>query len=65
MVHGAVDGYSRLITFLCCNNNNRSSTVFQCFQTALQQYGLPDRIRSDRGGENVQAHLIIMWELTV
>lgn len=56
MVHGGIDGYSRLIVFLQCSNNNRSNTVLQAFQSGVQQYGLPERIRSDRGGENVQVH---------
>ena len=36
MVQGAVDGYSRLIVYLRCSNNNKGSTVFQAFQIALQ-----------------------------
>ena len=54
VVHGAVDGYSRLITFLDCNDNNRSSTVFALFNSGILKYGLPERIRTDMGGENVQ-----------
>lgn len=42
-----------MIIFLQCSDNNRASTVFQCFSRAVQSYGLPSRIRSDRGGENV------------
>ena len=40
--------------FLCANNNNRASTVLQCFLTAVHQHGLPHRVRSDKGGENVE-----------
>ena len=53
MVHGGIDGFSRLIVFLQCSSNNRSSTVLRAFQNGVQEYGLPERIRSDRGGENV------------
>ena len=54
VVHGAIDGFSRLIVYLQCNNNNKSSTVLGAFQRGVEQHGLPERIRSDRGGENVQ-----------
>ncbi len=32
---------------------HKVDTVFRSFSTAVQSYGLPSRIRSDRGGENV------------
>jgi len=56
IVHGGIDGYSWLIVFLCCSSNkanNRSSTVFSHFMSAVQRYGLPSRVRSDQGHENV------------
>ena len=53
VVHGAVDGYSRLVVYLHCSNNNRAETVFQLFQEAVNQHGLPSRLRTDKGGENV------------
>ena len=54
VIHGAIDGFSRLIMFLKVSNNNRASTVLSAFTEAIQEYGLPSRIRTDRGGENVQ-----------
>lgn len=56
VIHGGIDGYSRLVTFLNASNNNRSSTVFQSFVTAVSHYGIPSRIRTDIGGENTDAH---------
>ena len=52
VVHGAVDGYSRTIVYICCSTNNRASTVMASFSRAVRKYGLPDKVRSDLGGEN-------------
>ena len=54
VVHGGIDGYSRFVVFLTCNNNNKSETVFQLFEKAIHEYGVPDRIRTDKGGENIK-----------
>ena len=53
VIHGAIDGYSRLIMFLKASSNNYASTVFTGFKSAINEFGLPSRIRIDRGGENV------------
>ena len=53
VVHGGIDGYSLLIMYLRVANNNRSDTGLAAFQHGIQQYGLPLRVRTDRGGENV------------
>ena len=52
VIHGAVDGYIRLITFMKCSTNNKSETVFHNFTEAVQKYGMPLRVRTDHGGEN-------------
>ena len=52
--HGGIDGYSRTITYLHCSTNNRASTVFKLFVEAIRKYGLPSRVRSDQGLENVR-----------
>ena len=62
VIHGSVDGYSRLIVFLQCSNNNKSSTVLSYFLRSLQLYGLPERIQTDRGGENVQ---VLLYKIIV
>jgi hypothetical protein len=53
VIHGFIDGYSRLITGLQASNNNRARTVFQLFQVAARLYGVPSRVRGDHGMENL------------
>lgn len=54
IVHGFIDGYSRLITGLCASNNNRAATVLSVFMEAAGHWGVPSRIRGDHGTENIQ-----------
>lgn len=54
VTHGGIDGYSRTITYLKCSNNNRAQTVKSAFYEATQSYGIPERVRSDLGGENTE-----------
>ena len=35
VVHGTIDGYSRMITYLQCNNNNLAATVLHLFLDAI------------------------------
>ena len=53
VTHGGIDGYSRMIVYLCASTNNRASTVHSLFMEAVERFGLPSRVRSDEGGENV------------
>ena len=60
VIHGAIDGYSRVVTFMKCHANNRASTVLSSFQEGVDNYGLPKKIRSDHGGENVDVWRYMM-----
>ncbi len=53
VIHGGIDGFSRLIVFLKAAPNNYASTVLSGFMSAVREFGLPSRVRTDRGGENV------------
>ncbi len=54
VIHGAIDGYSRMIVYMRCSSNNRSATVLDLFVEAVRVFGCPSRARGDRGGENTQ-----------
>ena len=54
VTHCGIDGHSRLIVFIQCSDNNRSSTVYDLFLEAVGHYGLPSRIRCDQGSENIR-----------
>ena len=54
VIHRGIDGYSRLIPFLRASTNNTAETALEAFLLGVNQYGLPSRVRTDRGGENVR-----------
>ena len=53
VILGGIDGISRVIAYLKCSNNNTASTVLESLEEATRVFGVPSRICSDDGGENV------------
>ncbi|KAJ8349345.1 hypothetical protein SKAU_G00244750 [Synaphobranchus kaupii] len=41
VIHGGIDGFSRMIVFLQASENNRSSTVMEQFVQAVDGFGVP------------------------
>ncbi|KAF3835796.1 hypothetical protein F7725_028354, partial [Dissostichus mawsoni] len=52
--HGCVDGFSRTIVYLRCLSNNMASSVLSLFLEAVENFGLPLRVRCDHGMENIR-----------
>ena len=59
VVHGGVDGFSRIPVYLHCGNN-RANTVLRLFKEAISTYGLPSPTRCDQGGENVDVSMFLL-----
>ena len=57
VIHGAIDGFSRMIVFLKCSTNNKKETVHSLFMESIDTFGIPSRVRTDHGGENV-----LVWD---
>ena len=49
-----------MIVYLQFNTNNRAATVLTLFQRTVQTYGLSSRVRSDKGGENVDVAFFML-----
>ncbi|XP_027017169.2 uncharacterized protein LOC113652376 [Tachysurus fulvidraco] len=59
VVHGAIDGHSRLISHLNCNTDNRANIVLSQLPKATCLYGLPSRVLADYDVENLQVAFFI------
>ena len=54
ITHAAIDGFSYTILYAVCTNNNKATTLLSCFLDGVSVYGLPQGVRSDHGGENIE-----------
>ena len=50
---GRIDGYSRLLVMLQCADNNKAVIILAYFLQEVYKFGLPSRIRTSQGRENV------------
>ncbi|XP_068702664.1 uncharacterized protein [Montipora foliosa] len=60
VVHGGIDGYSRLVVYLKCSDNNRAATVASLFVSATEEFCWPSRIRIDKGVENGEVKRLML-----
>ena len=51
ILYGGIDGSSRTIVFLKCSDNNRATSLLDCFAKATQIYDMPHKVCTDCGGE--------------
>jgi len=61
VISAAIDGFSRLCPYIRCSGNNEAVTTLSHFEIGVTRYGCPSRVRTDKGGENVDiAHYMLM-----
>lgn len=48
-----IDGFSCLVIFLKCNDNNMLKIILDCFLFGVEKYGILNKVRLDKGFENV------------
>jgi len=48
------------VTGIRASNNNKSSTALEMFLDAILAYGIPSRVRGDRGGENRDVAILMI-----
>ena len=51
-VHGGIDVFSRLISYLWCSTFNTAKVAFGCFLAGVVKYSIPSRVRLEASVEN-------------
>ena len=54
IIHGCIDGYSRLVIYLHCCNNNKAETVKAQFLQSISIFFWPRCVHSDHGIANIE-----------
>ncbi|CAG2214990.1 unnamed protein product [Mytilus edulis] len=53
VIHGGIDGFSRMVTFMNLALDNKAATALEPFVRGCQEFGVPSRVRTDHGRENL------------
>ncbi|CAG2231344.1 unnamed protein product [Mytilus edulis] len=53
VIHGGIDGFSRMVTFINLALDNKAATALEPFVRGCQEFGVPSRVRTDHGRENL------------
>ncbi|CAC5405039.1 unnamed protein product [Mytilus coruscus] len=65
IIVGGIDGYSRLLMFMKCCDNNKLETVNECFRTGISRYGTPnvpiERVAFDGTALHIHAGKSKFW----
>lgn len=60
VIHGGIDGYSRVLVYLKVFSNNKADTVLQAFLEGVDGYGMLSCVHADHGEENVHVARYMM-----
>lgn len=54
VIHGGIDGFSRLPMYIKVASDNTAETAFSAFESGVAEFGVPERVRTDKGLENLK-----------